>query len=307
MRLARSTQRPHAEVRREALWALAFLSPYLIIFIVWQIFPLFYGLWLSFTNLDLLHSSDVQFVGLSNFTKIFSDPFVALSLKNTLYFTAGSVGLGIVLALALASAMNGTSFAARWLKWVCFIPYLMGASAIAIVWKRIFLGYSGPLNQLMMAVGFPNIAWLNNTTSAMPAVIIVSVWTMLGFNGLILLAGIQNIPTEVKEAAMIDGAGPWATFWLITLPLLKPILFFVITFAFIGAFQAFGLVYALTTSWNAVYGGDPLYHTLTFVMYIYAVAFKNVQVGYGAALSLLLMAIILGVTLIERRFLGGEE
>jgi multiple sugar transport system permease protein len=304
---ARSTRRPHAEARREALWALAFLSPYLVIFIVWQIFPLLYGLWLSFTNLDLLRSSAVQFVGLSNFAKILSDPFVALSLKNTLYFTAGSVGLGIMLALALASAMNGTSFETRWLKWVCFIPYLMGASAIAIVWKRIYLGYSGPLNQLLMAVGFPNIAWLNNTNSAMPSVIIVGVWTMLGFNGLILLAGIQNIPNEVKEAAMIDGAGPWAAFWSITLPLLKPILFFVITFAFIGAFQAFGLVYALTASWNAVYGGDPLYHTLTYVMYVYGVAFKNMQVGYGAALSWLLMVIILGVTLIERRFLGAEE
>jgi multiple sugar transport system permease protein len=307
LRLARSTRRPHTEARREALWALAFLSPYLIIFIVWQIFPMFYGVWLSFTNLDLLNASEVQFVGLSNFLKVFSDPFVVLSLKNTLYFTVGSVGLGIVLALALASAMNNKSFAASWVKWVCFIPYLMGPSAIAIVWKRIFLGYSGPLNHLLIAVGLQNVAWLNNTISAMPAVIIVSVWTMLGFNSLILLSGIQNISVEVKEAAMIDGAGPWEIFWSITMPLLKPILFFVITFAFIGAFQAFGLVYALTTSWNAVYGGDPLYHTLTFVMYIYAVAFKNMQVGYGAALSLVLMAIILGITMIERRLLGGEE
>ncbi len=215
----------HTQARREAMWALAFLSPYLIIFIIWQIFPLLYGLWLSFTNLDLLHSSAVQFVGLSNFTRILSDSFVALSLKNTLYFTAGSVGLGIVLALGLASAINGTSFETRWLKWVCFIPYLMGASAIAIVWKRIYLGYSGPFNELLMAVSFPNIAWLADTNSAMPSVIIVSVWTMLGFNGLILLAGIQNIPSEVKEAAMIDGAGTWAAFWLITLPLLKPISF----------------------------------------------------------------------------------
>jgi multiple sugar transport system permease protein len=232
---------------------------------------------------------------------------VALSLKNTLYFTVGSVGLGIVLGLALASAMDRKSFAARWLKWVCFIPYLMGPSAIAIVWKRIYLGYSGPLNNLLMAMGFQNVAMLNNTTTAMPAVIIVAVWTMLGFNGLILLSGIQDIPVEVKEAAMIDGAGPMRIFWSITLPLLKPILFFVITFAFISSFQAFGLVYTLTTSFNAVYGGDPLYQTLTFVMYIYAVAFKNMQVGYGAALSLVLMVIILVVTLIERKFLGGDE
>jgi multiple sugar transport system permease protein len=307
MKLGRLKKPLHTQARREAMWALIFLSPYLIIFIIWQIFPLLYGLWLSFSNLDLLHSSAVKFVGLSNFTRILSDPFVGMTLKNTLYFTAGSVGLGILLALGLASAMNGTHFANKWLKWVCFIPYLMGASAIAIVWKRIYLGYSGPLNELLMSLGLPNIAWLADTNTAMPAVIIVSVWTMLGFNGLILLAGIQNIPSEVKEAAMIDGAGPWSAFWLITMPLLKPILFFVITFAFIGAFQAFGLVYALTTSFNAVYGGDPLYHTLTYVMYLYAVAFKNMQVGYGAALSWLLMAIILGVTLIERRFLGAEE
>ena len=122
MKLGRVKKPFHTQARREALWALAFLSPYLIIFIIWQVFPLLYGLWLSFSNLDLLHSSAVQFVGFSNFTRILSDSFVGLSLKNTLYFTAGSVGLCILLALALASAMNGTSFENKWLKMGLLYP-----------------------------------------------------------------------------------------------------------------------------------------------------------------------------------------
>jgi multiple sugar transport system permease protein len=307
MRIARSTRHYQGEARREALWALAFLAPFLIVFIVWQIYPLLYGFWLSFTNLDLLKASQVQFIGLSNYSKIISDSFVSLSLKNTLVFTVGCVGLGILISLGLAAAMNNTSFAAKWLKWVCFIPYLMGASAIAIIWKRIFMGYSGPLNETLMAMGFPNIAWLNDLNWAMPSVIVVSIWVGLGFNALILLSGIQNIPREVEEAAMIDGANRWNAFWLITLPLLKPILYFVITYALIGAFQAFPLVYALTSTMGDVYGGNPLYHTLTYVMYIYGTAFKNMNLGYGAALSWLLFAIILIITVIERRILGTED
>jgi multiple sugar transport system permease protein len=295
------------EARREAWWALGFLAPFLIIFIVWQIYPLLYGLGLSFTNLDLLKASEVKFVGLTNYTKIFSDSFVGLSLNNTLIFTVASVGLGVLMSLGLASSMNGNGFGAKWLKWVCFIPYLMGASAISIIWKRIYMGHSGPLNVILTSLGFPNAGFLNDVNLAMPSVIVVSIWVGLGFNGLVLLSGMQNIPNEVKEAAMIDGASRWQTFWLITMPLLRPILFFVITYAFIGAFQAFGLVYALTSYMGDVLGGDPLYHTLTFVMYIYGTAFRKMNLGYGAALSWLLFAIIFALTVVERRVLGTEE
>jgi multiple sugar transport system permease protein len=307
MKRVSSVKRYNMEARREALWALAFLTPFMIAFIVWQIYPLLYGLWLSFTNLDLLKASEVKFVGLSNFTRILSDSFMPLSLKNTAIWTIGTVGIGIVMALALALAMNRRSFAAKWLKWVCFIPYLMMASAIAIIWKRIYQGYSGPLNAILIGLGLPNIGWLNDINLAMPSVIVVGIWVSLGFNALILLSGIQNISHEVIEAAMIDGASRLKAFWYVMLPLLKPILFFVITYAFIGAFQAFPLVYTLTTWWGDVYGGNPLYHTLTYVMYIYGVAFKNMSLGYGAALSWLLFIIILLITLIERRILRTED
>jgi multiple sugar transport system permease protein len=295
------------ETRREALWALAFLLPYIIVFVVWQLYPLLYGLWLSFTDLNLLKASEVKFVGLTNYAKILSDSFVGLSLNNTLVFTVASVGIGVMLALALATSMNSNGFGSKWLKWICFVPILMGASAISIIWKRIYLGYSGPLNEVLMGFGFPNIAWLNDLNLAMPSVIVVSVWVGLGFNALVLLAGIQNISREIVEAAMIDGASRWDAFWSITMPLLRPILFFVITYAIIGAFQAFGLVYALTSYMGDVLGGNPLYHTLTFVMYVFGVAFRKMELGYGAALSWLLFAIIFAITLIERRVLGSEE
>jgi multiple sugar transport system permease protein len=307
MKSINSVKQHHLEARREGLWALAFLTPFMIAFFIWQIYPLLYGLWLSFTNLDLMNASEVQFVGLSNFTRILTDSLVSKSLINTGIWTIGTVGIGVVLALGLAFAINRSGFAAKWLKWVCFIPYLMMASAIAIIWKRIYQGYSGPLNSILIGLGLPNVGWLTDIRFAMPSVIVVGIWVSLGFNALILLSGIQNISHEVVEAAMMDGAGRWKAFWYITLPLLRPILFFVITYALIGAMQSFPLVYALTTWWGDIYGGNPLYHTLTYVMYIYGVAFKNMNLGYGAALSWLLFVITLIITLIERRVLRTEE
>jgi multiple sugar transport system permease protein len=292
---------------RESLTALAFLAPYLVIFVIWQIYPIFYGLWVSFTNLDLLHPNDTQFVGLANYSKLFTDELLGKSLLNTLYFTAGSVVGGTVLALALALAMNTSGFGARWLKWICFIPFIMTTSASAIVWKRIYAGGYGILNQALSALGLPGKAWLENIHTAMPAVIVVAIWNVLGYRALILLTGIQNISSEIHESAMLDGAGYWARLRYITLPLLRPVLFFVLTMAIISSFQVFSLVMVLTGRMGDVYGGNPLYRTLTIVMYIYAQAFKILDMGYGAALSWLLFAIILIITLVQMKVVGWEE
>jgi multiple sugar transport system permease protein len=292
---------------RETLAAVAFLAPYLLIFAVWQIYPIFYGLWVSFTDLDLLHPDATQFVGISNYVGIFSDEFVGISLLNTLYFTAGSVLVGTVLALLLALAMNTASLGSRWLKWVCFVPYIVTTSASAIVWQRIYAGRYGILNQVLAGIGLPYLAWLENTRTAMPAVILVAIWKALGYRALILLAGIQNISQEVQESAMLDGAGRWARLRYITLPLLRPILFFVLTMAIISSFQVFSLVLVMTGGWGDVYGGNPLYRTLTIVMYVYAQAFKILDMGYGAALSWVLFAIIMVVTAIQMKVVGGEQ
>jgi multiple sugar transport system permease protein len=292
---------------RESLTALGFLAPYLIIFVIWQIYPIFYGLWVSFTNLDLLHLNETQFVGLANYSRILTDDLVGKSLLNTLYFTAGSVLGGTALALALALAMNTSGFGAKWLKWICFIPFIVTSSASGIVWKRIYAGGYGILNQVLAGLNLPTKAWLENVHTAMPAVIIVAIWNVLGYRALILLTGIQNISSEIHESAMLDGAGYWARLRYITLPLLRPILFFVLTMAIISSFQVFSLVMVLTGRMGDIYGGNPLYQTLTIVMYIYAQAFKILDMGYGAALSWLLFAIILVVTLIQMKVVGWEE
>jgi multiple sugar transport system permease protein len=295
------------QARRETLAALGFLTPYLLIFAAWQIYPIFYGLWVSFTDLDLLHLADTQFVGLANYARMFSDELVGTSLLNTLYFTAGSVLVGTALALMLALAMNTGGLGAKWLKWICFIPFIVTTSASAIVWKRIYAGGYGILNQVLRGLGLPNKAWLENVHTAMPAVIVVAIWTVVGYRALILLTGIQNIPVEVYESAMLDGAGPWARLRYITLPLLRPILLFVLTMAIISSFQVFSLVLVMTGRMGDIYGGNPLYRTLTIVMYVYAQAFKLLDMGYGAALSWLLFAIIMIVTLIQMKVMGGEE
>ena len=292
---------------RETFAALGFLSPYLLIFAIWQIYPIFYGLWVSFTDLDLLHPHEAEFVGLANYSKFFSDELLATSLVNTLYFTVGSVVVGTMLALGLALAMNTRGIGAQWLKWVCFIPFIVTTSASAIVWKRIYAAGYGILNQLLSWLGLPNKAWLENVETAMPAVIIVAIWSAIGYRALILLTGIQNISSEIQESAMLDGAGSWTRLRYITLPLLRPILFFVLTMAIISSFQVFSLVYVLTGKMGDVYGGNPLYRTLTIVMYIYAQAFRVLDMGYGAALSWLLFAIILVISLIQMKIIGWEE
>jgi multiple sugar transport system permease protein len=292
---------------RETLAALIFLAPYLLIFIWWQVVPIFYGLWIAFTDLDLLHPDESQFVGLANYAEILSDNFVKISLQNTLYFTAGSVLVGTALALVLALAMNTASFGSRWLKWVCFIPFMLSSSATGIVWQRMYAGRYGILNHAFSAVGLPSMAWLESTRFAMPAVIVAAIWQATGYQALILLAGVQNISREVYESATLDGAGWWDSFRYITLPLLRPVLFFVLTMAIIGSFQVFGLVMVLTSDWGDVYGGNPLYRTLTIVMYIYARGFKLLDMGYSAALSWMLFVIILIVTLIQRKLIGESE
>ena len=287
--------------------ALAFLAPYLTIFLVWQVFPLLYGLWISFTNHNLLQPEQNQFVGLANYARIFSDKLVGVSLINTFYFSAGSVLLGTALALVLALAMNTDKLGSRWLKWVCFIPFIVTISASAIVWQRIYAGRYGILNQVLGALALPNMAWLSNIYTAMPAIILVAIWGTLGYRALILLAGIQNIPKEVLESARLDGAGRWATFRYMTLPLLRPILFFVLTTAVIASFQVFTLVLVMTSEWGDVYGGNPLYRTLTIVMYLYAQAFKVLEMGYAAALSWLLFMIIFIITVIQMKAVRWEE
>ena len=303
----RPTRWLRVQAGRETLTALILLTPYLLIFIWWQVVPIFYGLWISFTDLDLLHPDESQFAGLANYAEILSDKFVKISLQNTLYFTAGSVLVGTALALVLALAMNTSSFGSRWLKWVCFIPFMISSSATGIVWQRMYAGRYGILNQVFGAVGLPSMAWLGNTRTAMPAVIVVAIWQAMGYQALILLAGVQNISREVNEAAKLDGAGRWNTFRYITLPLLRPVLFFVLTMAIIGSFQVFGLVTVLTSGWGDVYGGNPLYSTLTIVMYIYAQGFKLLDMGYSAALSWMLFIIIMIVTLIQRKLVGESE
>jgi ABC-type sugar transport system permease subunit len=296
--------RLRGESGRELITAVIFLLPYLLVFIVWQIVPFFYGLFISFTNYNLLHLDQLRFVGFENYAKIFTDEMAGTALINTIYYVGGLVIIGFFLALLLAISMNSARFGSRFLKWVCFIPTIMTVSATGIVWGRIYAGQYGILNQVLKGVGLPALAWLQNTHTAMPAVILVGVWVGVGYWALILMAGLQNIPKELYEAAMIDGAGRWEQLFSITLPLLRPIIFFVLTIIIIESFQVFALVTVLTSQWGDIYGGNPGYHTLTMVILIYGHAFKLLDMGYGAALSWLLFLIIMVVTVLQIKFIG---
>jgi multiple sugar transport system permease protein len=252
--------------------------------------PLIAGLFISFTNWDML--SPPTFVGLSNYLQLFRDPFVWLSLKNTLYYSALTIPGIIVTSLALALAVNRAVFVSKVYRTVFFIPVVSSMVAVALMWKWVYNEQFGLLNWLLSRVGLPELGWLSDPRLSMLSVALVAIWKSMGYYMVLFLAGLQGIPEHLYEAATIDGAGPWRRFWNITLPLLSPTMFFVLIISVIGSFQVFDQVYVMTQ-------GGPGNSTLVFNYYLYQNAFEFFRMGYASALAYVLFALIFVITLLQ--------
>lgn len=285
--------------KQEWLVAFLFLLPSLIGLIVFFLIPVLVGFGISFMKWDLLTTP--EFVGLDNYkTLLTDDPLFWLSLKNTLVYSVIVIGVGIPLSLGLALVVNSKLRGIEIFRTIYFVPVVCSTIAAALVWKWIFQPEMGVLNTILRWFGIQGPLWLGSEKTALLSVAIVAIWLGLGYNMVILLAGLKGIPPHLYEAAAIDGAVGVQQFWYITLPLLTPTLFFVLVMSVIGSVQVFGQVFVMTTQ------AGPNNATLTYVYYLWRNAFQYFKMGYASALAYVLFLIILVITVIQMKFLGGR-
>ena len=271
-----------------------FLAPNIIGFLLFSLLPVGATLVISLLNWDLIR--DPEFVGFQNYTTLLTrDPIFREVLFNTAYFVIGVVPVSIIISLVLALVMNNGLKGISLFRAIFFIPVITSSVAVAMLWRWLYNTDYGLINVGLDALGLPYIPWLTSTDWAMPAVIIMAVWKSLGYNMVIYLAGLQGISPTLYEAAALDGAGGWARFRDITLPLLGPTTFFILVISVINSFQVFDLTFILTQ-------GGPGIATTTIVMYIYDQGFRYFQMGYAAAIAWVLFIIIFLITLAQMQY-----
>jgi multiple sugar transport system permease protein len=276
----------------EGRWALLFLAPTLIGLAILSAGPVLATLAISVTKWDLLQAP--QFVGLDNFVQLASDDRFMKALRNTAFYTIVSVPLGMLISLFLALALNQTIRGIAWIRTAYFLPVVTSTIAVALVWQWIYSPDAGLLNQFIGLFGIPAQKWLSNPTLAMPAIVAMSIWQGLGTSIIIFLAGLQAIPTELLDAASVDGAGRWARFRNIVLPLLTPSIFFTGVLSLIDSFQVFDQIFVLSRP-------RPTDATITVVYFIYENGFKFFKMGYATAASWILFVIVAVFTAIYFR------
>jgi multiple sugar transport system permease protein len=277
---------------RYTLTVLAFLLPSAIPLVLFVLGPMVAAAWVSLHKWNLL--APMQWVGLGNYTKLFTDPITGDVFLHTVYYIAGYLPLvyfgGLALALALNTALKGRSF----LRGIYFLPVVTSWIVVALVWRWLLSPSNGVINNAISALGIQGPGWWTDPHWAMPAIIVASSWKDLGFIMVILLAGLQTIPTDFYDAAKVDGAGWWRRLVSVTMPLLSPSTFFVIVISLINGFQVFDQVYAMT-------GGGPNGASEVVVQQIYDLTFRYGRAGEASALSWMLFAVVLAVTVIQIR------
>jgi multiple sugar transport system permease protein len=277
---------------------LVFLGPALMAISVFFFLPVLAALVMSFTDFDIYSLGDIRnarFVGFRNYTQLFSDPLFWKALGNTLYFLVVGGPLSVAVSLGAALLLNSRLVRFKpMFRFIYFMPVVTTLVAIAVVWRYVYHPRFGLLNAAMGALGFSPIDWLGDPAWAMPALIIMAVWKNFGYNMIIFIAGLQNIPASLYEAASIDGAGPMQQFFKITLPMLAPTTLFISIITMIGYFQFFAEPYVMTQ-------GGPLNGTLSIVLLMYQQGFRWWNMGYSAALAFILFAMILVVTVLQTR------
>lgn len=289
---------PHRFPRRisrmrlqEHFFGWLFILPVVIGVFSFQFYPILVSIYASLTNWTGLNNP--SFVGIDNYTRLVTeDRFFRLTLRNTAYYTLGSIPLSMSLALVLALLCNRSMRMVYWYRTAFFAPNVTSTVAISLVWFWLYAPDVGLINWVLSLVGIEGPAWLTSLTWAMPAVIVVGVWQHVGYPMLILLAGLQGIPESLYEAAKLDGAGALARFRRITLPLLTPSLFFLLITQFISSFQVFGLIYVMTQ-------GGPANATNVYIHYLYQNAFAFGRLGYASAMAWVLFVIIGLITLVQ--------
>ncbi len=275
-----------------------FVAPALILISIFFLLPVIASLLLSVTDFDIYAIADAanaRFVGLRNYAALFDNPAFWQAVRNTFYFALLGGPLTVAASLAAALLVNARAVKYKALfRTVFFIPFVTTLVAVAIVWRYLYHPQYGLFNYVLHWFGIGPIQWLGDPHWAMPAIIVMAVWKNFGYNMLIFIAGLQNIPLELYEAAYLDGAGPLRRFWNITLPMLAPTFLFVGVITMIGYFQLFAEPYVMT-------GGGPLRATTSLVLLMYEEGFRWWRMGVAASVAFVLFIIILVWTLFQFR------
>ncbi len=280
--------------KRQILAGYLFITPVILGYLIWVAGPMLAAIWLSLTEWDMLRPA--TFVGLSNYQQMLHDDLFWKSLAVTFYFTFVSVPLSLILSFALALLVNVNLRGISIFRMLFYLPSIVPLVVSAVLWLWIFNSELGLLNAVLHSFGLPKVLWFQDSNWAMPALIIMSQWS-IGGSMIIFLAGLQGIPEHLYEAAEIDGANYWQRFWNVTIPMMSPVIFFNLVIGLIAAFQTFVPGYLMTQ-------GGPQNATLFYGLYIFRSAFRDFKMGYAAALSLVLFTIVLLLSLFVFRYLG---
>ncbi len=285
---------------REAVSGLIFVAPFIIGFVLFSALPMLASLALSLTDFDPRRPEEIRFIGIENYLQMTRDPILLESLWVTVRFALMVVPLTLGFALGVALLVNSTLLAGRNVfRTAFYLPMQIPIVASTLVWIGVLHAQNGWLNLALGAVGIPGPNWLQSPTWVGPALAIMGLWG-IGNMMLIFLAGLQSVPTELYDAARVDGAGPWSRFRFVTFPMISPVLFYNLIIALIATFQFFTQAYVISNG-----RGDPDRATLFFNLNLYREAFEFFNMGYASALAWLLFVIVLGLTVILFRTAGS--
>jgi multiple sugar transport system permease protein len=278
-----------------------FVLPVVVSLSVFLIGPIFYAFYISFHEFSFLAPDQAKWIGLDNYVKLFQDPRFLTAFKNTSFYSLGVVPIQICIALILALIVDSKIKGKTFFRVVYFLPTVTSTVAVSVMFMYLFKN-DGIVNLLLKNyLGLPTYDWFGSIRFALPSTMIMAIWTTVGQFMVIYLAGLQDIPTELYEAAEVDGGTPWQKLRFITWPMLRPTTFFVLIMSIIGTFQVFDQMYVISKG-----EGGPQDATLTVVFYLYRAAFKDFDMGYASAMAFVLFLIILTLTFIQRKFFKEE-
>ncbi len=272
--------------------------PYVLHFLIFVAYPLVFAFILVFCKWDIV--TPMEFIGLRNIQRLINDTTFWTAVTNTLKFLVLHIPLQIVLALLIAVVLNGPIKLRGFFRGAFFLPFVISGAVVTILWQQLYSTDAGVFNLVLTKLGLDPVPWLTDPAIAIYSIAVMATWKNIGFYIVLFLAGLQNVPRELYEAASIDGATRPQQFWKITLPLLRPITLLVVMLSTIGGFGLFIEPFVMT-------GGGPAESTLSVVLYLYKNAFQFLRMGYAATIGFALALMIFLVTLIQRKLLDVEQ
>jgi len=276
----------------------SFILPVLILFIVFRIWPTINGFLLSFQYYRMRGATD--WVGLGNYQDLLGDDLFWHSLRVTVIYAAFSVPLSTIFALLFAILINRKLKGIGWYRAIYFLPYITSLVMVAVIWQWVYRSNGGLLNGILETLGLDPVGWLTSPNMVLPSLAIMATWKGVGYSMMILLAGLKAIPEHMAEASQVDGATEFQTFWRVTLPLLKPVLFFVVVIETIGSFQVFDAMFVMT-------GGGPVRASYSLVYMLYDESFRFQNYGYASAIGVILFGITFVAMMIQRVMFGKND